>query len=77
LNPENLSLAEPARRKAKFTTAEMQVLVLNLSVHRWLTTCELADLLSRDAENLQSRILMGLVKQGLLELRYLTVSPMG
>jgi ATP-dependent DNA helicase RecG len=70
LSPELLSLAEPARLKAKLPTAEMQTLVLRLCDARWLTARELADLLNRDADNLQSRILTGLVKQGLLELRY-------
>jgi predicted HTH transcriptional regulator len=70
LSPELLSLAEPARRRAKLPTAEMQTLVLYLCENRWLTARELADLLSRDADNLQSRILTGLVKQGLLELRH-------
>ena len=70
LSPELLSLAEPARLKAKLPTAEMQTLVLRLCDTRWLTTRDLADFLSRDPENLQSRILTGLVKKGLLELRY-------
>ena len=70
LSPDLLSLAEPARRRAKLPTAEMQTLVLHLCENRWLTARELADLLSRDADNLQSRILTGLVKQGLLELRH-------
>jgi len=70
LNPALLSLAEPARRKAKLPTAEMQTLVLRLCESRWLTSRDLADLLSRDPENLQRRILTGLVKQGLLALRY-------
>ena len=70
LSPELLSLAEPARRRAKLPTAEMQTLVLNLCENRWLTARELADLLNRDADNLQSRILTGLVKKGLLELRH-------
>jgi len=73
LDPELLSLAEPARRKAKLPTAEMQALVLSLCQNRWLTARDFAELLSRDAENLQSRILTGLVKQGLLELRHPSV----
>ncbi|WP_233252159.1 hypothetical protein [Limnohabitans sp. 2KL-17] len=70
LSPELLSLAEPARLKAKLPTAEMQTLVLTLCDARWLTTRDLADLLSRDPESLQRRILTGLVNQGLLELRH-------
>lgn len=70
LSPELLSLAEPARLKANLPTAEMQTLVLRLCDARWLTNRDLADLLSRDPENLQRRILTGLVNQGLLELRH-------
>ena len=70
LPPELLSLAESARRKAKLPMAEMQTLVLKLCDTRWLTTRDLAEVLRRDPENLQRRILTGLVRQGLLELRY-------
>lgn len=70
LPPELLSLAEPARNKKKLPVAEMESLVLLLCEARWLTSKELAVLLSRDAENLQSRILGGLVKRHLLELRF-------
>lgn len=37
---------------------------------RWLTSKDLAALLSRDSENLQGRILGGMVKKGLPELRF-------
>ncbi|MDP2219569.1 MAG: ATP-binding protein [Hydrogenophaga sp.] len=70
LQPELLSLAEPARNKKKLPVAEMEGLVLLLCEARWLTSKELALLLSRDAENLQSRILGGMVKKHLLELRF-------
>ncbi|TSA14361.1 MAG: hypothetical protein D4R79_03515 [Comamonadaceae bacterium] len=63
-------MAEPARVKAKLPAAEMQAVVLRLCDARWLTSKDLAALLSRDAENLQGRILAGLVKKGLLELRF-------
>ena len=70
LPPELLSLAEPARLKGKLPAAEMQALVLRLCDGRWLTSKDLAALLNRDAENLQGRILGGMVKKGLLELRF-------
>ena len=70
MTPELLSLAEPARLKAKLPAAEIQALVLRLCDARWLTSKDLAALLSRDAENLRGRILAGLVKKGLLELRF-------
>ncbi len=68
--PELLSLAEPARIKGKLPAAEMQALVLRLCDARWLTSKDLAALLNRDAENLQGRILGGMVRKGLLELRF-------
>lgn len=70
LAPELLLLAEPARLKGKLPAAEMRALVLRLCEARWLTSKDLAALLSRDAENLQGRILAGLVRKGLLELRF-------
>ena len=70
LPPELLSLAEPARIKGKLPAAEMQALVLRLCDGRWLTPKDLAALLNRDAENLQSRILGGMVKKAQLELRF-------
>ena len=70
LPPELLSLAEPARTKGKLPAAEMQALVLQLCDGRWLTSKDLAALLNRDAENLQGRILGGMVRKGLLELRF-------
>ncbi len=48
----------------------MHALVLKLCEARWLTTKDLAMLLNRDAENLQGRILAGLVKKKLLILRF-------
>jgi hypothetical protein len=37
---------------------------------RWLATSELAALVDRDAEKLQSRFLTAMVREGVLELRY-------
>ena len=70
LPPELLSLAEPARIKGKLPAAEMHASVFRLCDGRWLTSKDLAALLNRDAENLQGRILGGMVKKGLLELRF-------
>lgn len=74
LPPELLSLAEPACLKGKLPAAEMQALVMRLCDGRWLTSKDLAALLNRDAENLQSRILGGMVKKGQLELKFPDVS---
>ncbi len=69
-NPELLSLAEPARLKARLPPPDMQALIVQLCAGRWLTAKELASLLNRDAENLQSRILAVLVKKNSLVLRF-------
>ena len=68
LSQELLSLAVPAHHKARFPAADMQALVMRLCDARCLTSKCLAALLNRDAENLQGRILGGIVKKGLLEL---------
>jgi hypothetical protein len=70
LATELLSLAEPARLKGRLPAAEMQALDLRLCDSRWMTAKDLAALLSRDAENLQGRILSGLVKRAFLELSF-------
>lgn len=70
LSSELLSLAESARLKGKLPAAEMQALVLRLRDGRWLVSKDLATLLNRDAENLQGRILGGMVKNRLLEVRF-------
>jgi len=59
LPPELLSLAEPARIEGKLPAAEMQALVVRLCRARWPTSKDLAALASRDAANLQGRILPG------------------
>jgi ATP-dependent DNA helicase RecG len=48
----------------------MQVLVMRHCDARWLASKDLAALLNRDAKNLQGRILGGMVKKGLLALRF-------
>ncbi len=70
LSQELLSLAGPSRHKTRLPAAEMQALVMRLCDTRWLTSKDLAALLNRDAENLQDHILGGMVKKGLLELRF-------
>jgi ATP-dependent DNA helicase RecG len=48
----------------------MRAVVLALCAGRWLSAAEMALLLDRDAGKLQSRFLAGMVREGLLELRY-------
>jgi len=65
-----LPLAEPARRKKRLPTDEMRSLIEALCRDRWLSAAELALLLTREAEKLQSRFLTAMVREGRLELRY-------
>jgi hypothetical protein len=48
----------------------MRTLIATVCAGRWLTTKELGTLLDRDADNLQSRFLTALVREGKLELRF-------
>ena len=68
--PALLALAEPARRRPKLPAAEMRALNAALCNDRWLTTRELGALLQRDADNLQTRFLTAMVREGQLELRF-------
>ena len=65
-----LPMAEPARKNKKLPVAQLQAVIGQLCAGRWLSTSELAALVDRDAEKLQSRFLTAMVKNGALELRY-------
>ena len=65
-----LPLAEPARRNKKLPVPQLQAIIQRLCANRWLSTSELAALVDRDAEKLQTRFLTAMVKSGLLELRF-------
>jgi len=65
-----LPTAEPARKNKKLPVAQLQTIIGQLCADRWLSTSELAALVDRDAEKLQSRFLTAMVKSGVLELRY-------
>ena len=65
-----LPLAEPARKNKKLPVAQPRAVIAKLCTHRWISTSELAALVDRDAEKLQSRFLAAMVKDGLLALRY-------
>lgn len=62
--------AEPARRKSKLPAAQMRALIERLCAAGWLTSRQLGELLARDADNLQSRFLTAMVREGRLQLRY-------
>jgi len=73
LSPEILDLlplAEPARKNKKLPVDQLKGIIQQLCQDRWLATSELAALVDRDAEKLQSRFLTAMVKEGVLELRF-------
>lgn len=73
LSPEMLDLlplAEPARKNKKLPVDQLKGIIQRLCGDRWLATSELAALVDRDAEKLQSRFLTAMVREGALELRY-------
>ncbi|MGH8856651.1 MAG: ATP-binding protein [Polaromonas sp.] len=65
-----LPMAEPARKNKKLPVEQLQAIIQRLCVGRWLSASEVAALVDRDAEKLQSRFLTAMVKKGVLELRY-------
>jgi len=65
-----LPLAEPARKNKKLPVDQLKGIIQQLCEGRWLSTSELAALVDRDAEKLQSRFLTAMVREGALELRY-------
>jgi ATP-dependent DNA helicase RecG len=65
-----LPVAEPARKNKKLPVAQLQAVIGQLCAGRWLSTSELAALVDRDADKLQTRFLTAMVKSGSLELRY-------
>jgi ATP-dependent DNA helicase RecG len=67
---ELLALAEPARVKSKLDRDEMRRVIATLCSGRWLTARELGSLVNRDPENLQTRFLTAMVREGRLQLRY-------
>ena len=65
-----LAFAEPARKNKKLPVEQLRHLLQQLCVGRWLSAAEIARLVDRDAEKLQSRFLTAMVKEHLLELRH-------
>lgn len=64
------ALAEPARKRAKVPSTELRQLITSLCQGRWLTARELGQLLDRNADNLQTRFLTAMVREGRLILRH-------
>lgn len=65
-----LPLAEPARKNKKLPVDQLKGVIQQLCQSGWLSASELAALVDRDAEKLQSRFLTAMVREGILELRY-------
>jgi predicted transcriptional regulator len=65
-----LTLAEPARKNRKLPADQLKGVIQQLCQSRWLSTSELAALVDRDAEKLQSRFLTAMVREGTLALRH-------
>lgn len=65
-----LPLAEPARKNKKLPVDQLKGVIQQLCQSGWLSTSELAALVDRDPEKLQSRFLTAMVREGTLELRY-------
>lgn len=65
-----LPVAEPARKNKKSACGSLKGIIQQLCEGRWLATSELAALVDRDADKLQSRFLTAMVREGVLELRY-------
>ena len=65
-----LPLAESARKNKKLPVDQLKGVIQQLCQNRWVSIAELAALVDRDAEKLQSRFLTAMVREGVLELRY-------
>jgi ATP-dependent DNA helicase RecG len=65
-----LPIAEPARKNKKLPADQLKGIIQQLCEGRWLATSELAALVDRDADKLQSRFLTAMVRVGVLELRF-------
>ena len=69
-SPGLLAIAEPARKNKKLPVEQLRRLLQQLCVGQWLSAAEIARLVDRDAEKLQSRFLTAMVKERVLELRH-------
>ena len=65
-----MAIAEPARKNKKLPVEKLRRILQQLCVGQWLSAAEIARLVDRDAEKLQSRFLTAMVKEGTLELRH-------
>ena len=63
-------IAAPARARRRLPSEEMKMIIENLCRVQWLSASEIAALTDREAENLQSRFLTAMVREGRLRLRF-------
>ena len=69
-SPALLAIAEPARKNKKLPLEQLRRVLQQLCVGRWLSAAEIARLVDRDAEKLQSRFLTAMVREGTMVLRH-------
>jgi ATP-dependent DNA helicase RecG len=65
-----LPIASPARTSKRLRAEDMRQVIQQLCRDRWLSAAEIALLVARESEKLQSRFLTAMVREGRLELRY-------
>ena len=61
---------KPARAKERLAPEAMKALILAMCTERWLSAKEIAEVLNRDPQKIQTRFLTMLVRESLLELRH-------
>ena len=69
-SPALLAIAEPARKNKKLPVKQLRDIIEQLCIGQWLSAAEIARLVNRDAEKLQSRFLTAMVKESTLMLRH-------
>lgn len=65
-----MTIAQPAREKKRLSPKEMEAVIIELCTNQWLTRRQISDLVQRNADSLQWRILTSMVEHRLLQLRY-------
>ncbi|MBS0350068.1 MAG: hypothetical protein JSR33_02585 [Proteobacteria bacterium] len=63
-------IAAPARSKKRLTLHEMQQIISELCNGRWLSRRQLSEMLGRNPDSLRIRLLVPMIEEGLLKLRY-------
>lgn len=69
-SPQLETFAEPARTNKKLPVEQLRRILQQLYLEQWLSAAEIARLVDRDAEKLQSRFLTAMVEESKLVLRH-------